>query len=93
MRKSSVTYKKELDECRTKLESLESHIKDKLIKMIEKFPDAIVVEKGIDKFKAKYVTKTWIDGLSVDTMLKYIEAIEKHNKKSEPYVQATLEYD
>lgn len=90
MRKTSDTYKKELHDCRTKLDSLESRIKDKLLKMIEQFPDAIVVEKGLDKFKAKYVTKTWIDGLSTDTMLEYIKSIEEHNKKKEPYVHTSM---
>jgi hypothetical protein len=92
MRKTSNDYRKELDNARKKIDSLESRIKDKLIKMIEKFPDAIVVEKGIDKFKAKYVTKTWIDGLTTDTMIDYIQAIEEHNANTEPYVQTTI-YD
>ena len=83
---------RELKSQRQSVESTESHIKDRLINMINKFPDAIVVEKGIDKFKAKYVTKAWIDGLSPDTMIEYIRAIEEHNAKKEGVRQLTLQH-
>jgi len=90
MRKTSKDYRNELDKSHTTLESLEAHIKSRLITMIEQFPEAIVLEKGIDKFKAKYVTKQWIEGLSVDTMISYISSIEAHNANLEPYVQAVM---
>ena len=92
MRKTSEDYMRELKSQRQSVESTESHIKDRLINMINKFPDAIVVEKGIDKFKAKYVTKAWIDGLSPDTMIEYIRAIEEHNAKKEGVQQLTLQH-
>jgi len=92
MRKTSKDYRKELDNARNKIETLEAYIKIRLMSMIELNPDAVVVEKGIDKFKAKYVTKTWIDGLTTDTMIEYIRAIEEHNAKLEPYVQVSM-YD
>lgn len=90
MRKTSDDYKKELTSQRQSVVSTEAHIKDRLIHLIEKFPDAIVVEKGIDKFKAKYVTKSWIDGLSPDTMIEYIRSIEQHNAKENPVRQLTI---
>ena len=92
MRKTSEDYSKELKNRREGLLSTEAHIKDKLIKMIDKFPDAIVMEKGIDKFKAKYVTKAWIDGLSPDTMIAYIRSMENHNAKAEGIRQLTLQH-
>ena len=90
MRKTSKDYRQELENSRRSVESLESQIKSRLITMIEQNPDAIVVEKGIDKFKAKYVTTSWIDGLSVDTMISYISRIEEHNAKLEPHVQMSM---
>ena len=92
MRKTSEDYKKELKNQRESVLSTEAHIKDRLIKMINKFPEAIVMEKGIDKFKAKYVTKVWIDGLSSDTMIEYIRSIEDHNTKVEGVQQLTLQH-
>lgn len=92
MRKTSEDYKKDLMKLRQSLESTEAHVKARLIHLVEKFPDAIVMEKGIDKFKAKSVTKTWIDGLSVDTQLDYIRAIEQHSAQLEPHRQITI-YD
>ena len=92
MRKTSEDYSKELKTRRESVLSTEAHIKDRLIKMINKFPDAIVMEKGIDKFKAKYITKAWIDGLSPDTMINYIRSIEEHNAKTEGVQQLTLQH-
>jgi len=90
MRRSSKDLKSELESLREKQLSLESHIKARLIHLVEHNPDAIVLEKGSDRFKAKCVTKQWIEGLSTDTILEYIGAIERHNAKLEPYVQASM---
>jgi len=92
MRKTSSDYLKELKGLRLGLESTEAHIKARLIYLINKFPDAIVVKKGIDQFKAKYVTKPWIDGLSSETQIQYIRAIEEHSANIEKVRQVTI-YD
>ena len=92
MRKTSKDYRKELSGLKKSVESTEAHIKVRLIHLIEKFPDAIVVEKGIDKFKAKYITKSWLDRLSIETQLDYIESIEKHTASLEKHRQVTF-YD
>ncbi|MHA1168989.1 MAG: hypothetical protein ACTSRU_14265 [Candidatus Hodarchaeales archaeon] len=92
MRKTSEDYKKELKSQRQSVLSTEAHIKDRLFHLIQKFPDAIVVEKGIDKFKAKYITKTWVNGLSTDTMIEYIRSIEEHNAKESRVRQLTLQH-
>lgn len=90
MRKTSNDYRKELTQARANLESIEAHIKSRLIEMTERFPDAIVEVRGEDKFKAKCVTKSWLDDLSIDTMLNYIAAIENHNASLEIVRQATI---
>jgi len=92
MRKTSSDYSRDLRTLRQSLESTEEHIKSRLVQMIEKFPDAIVVNRGVDKFKAKYITKEWIDRLSVDTMIEYIRSIEEHNAKEQNVRQITI-YD
>lgn len=90
MRKTSNDYRKELNTARTKVESLEAHIKARLITLVEQNPDAIVLVKGEDKFKAKCVSKQWLEVLPVDTMIEYIRAIEEHNMQLEPYVQVSM---
>jgi len=90
MRKTSNDYRKDLNGFKKSVESTESHIKTRLIHLIEKFPDAIVVTKGIDQFKAKCVTKSWIDGLSVETQLDYILAIEEHTTSLEKHRQVSM---
>ena len=90
MRKTSVDYRKELTNARTKMESLESQVKSRLVTMVEQNPEAIIKESGEDKFKAKCVTKSYIEQLDTNTMVEFIEAIEKHNAKLEPYVQAEM---
>ncbi len=90
MRKSSRDYRKELLGFRKSVESTEAHIKARLIHLVEKFPDAIVVKKGVDQFKAKYITKAWIDGLSIETQLDYIEAIEEHTASLEKHRQISM---
>ena len=90
MRKTSNDYREELDKARTKVESLESRIKSRLVTMVEQNPDAIIKESGEDKFKAKCVNGSYIDQLSTDTMIEFIRAIEEHNTKLEPYVQMSM---
>jgi len=92
MRKTANDYQKELKDLRKRVESTEAHIKARLIHLVEKFPDAIILKKGIDEFKAKCVTKSWIDGLPVDTQLNYIRSIEEHTAKLETHRQVTI-YD
>jgi len=89
MRKSSSDYQKELNELRKGVKSIKAHIKARLIYLIETFPDAIVVKKGIDEFKAKYITKPWLD---VDTQISYIKAIEIYTESLEPFHQISM-YD
>ena len=92
MRKTSNDYRKELSQARTTLDSVEAHIKSRLMTMVESFPDAIIEERGEDKIKAKGVTKIWLENVSVDMMINYIEAIEKHNASLEKVRQVTI-YD
>jgi len=92
MRKTSNDYRRELTQAQTTLESVEAHIKSRLMELTERFPDAIVEQRGDDKFKAKCVTKSWLENLSMDMMLNYISAIEEHNAKQEKVQQIKL-YD
>ena len=92
MRKTSKEYKTELESLRLRQEVIENRIKVRLVEMVEQNPDAIILERGEDKFKAKCVTKSWVEGLSTDTMIEFISAIEKHNSQLEPYVQVSM-YD
>jgi len=90
MRKTSKDYTKELESLRSQQRALESRIKDRLVKMVEQHPDAIIKESGEDKFKAKCVTRSYIEQLDTDTMVKFIRTIEEQNAKAEPYVQLTI---
>lgn len=92
MRKTSNDYRKYLSQARTNLESIEAHIKSRLMEMVETFPEAIIEVRGEDKLKAKCVSKTWVDNLSIDKMIDHIEAIEKHNESLEKVRQITI-YD
>ena len=90
MRKTSNDYRKELNGFKMGIESTEAHIKARLIHLIEMFPEAIVVKRGLDHFKAKYITKQWIDELSVESQLNYIEAIEEHTASLEKHHQVSM---
>jgi len=92
MRKTSKDYRKELDNARIQVESLEARVKIRLMRMVEDNPDVVIKESGEDKFKAKCVTKTYIEQLSTDTMIDFIRRIEEHNAQLEPYVQVSM-YD
>ena len=92
MRKTSKDYRKELDNARNKVDTLEAHVKIRLMNMVEQNPDAVIKESGEDKFKARCVTKTYIEQLSTDTMIEFISRIEEHNAQLEPYVQVSM-YD
>ena len=80
MNKTSKDYRKELTNHRNKIKSLESRIKDRLIKMIELFPDAVIYET----FTCRNVTKEWLDNLDTDRMLNAMRTIEDYNAQFHP---------
>ena len=90
MRKTSKDYRKELDNARNKVETLEARVKVRLMSMVEQNPDAVIKESGEDKFKARCVTSSYIDQLDTDTMIEFIRRIEEHNAQLEPYVQMRM---
>ena len=87
MRKTSTEYTKELKDLRTRTSALESRIKDRLLRMVESFPEAIVDKKDGVEMKARSITTTWLDTLPTEDQLKYISAIEQHNLKQEKVQQ------
>lgn len=92
MRKTSSDYRKELLELQKKTESVESHIKDKLLTMSERFPDAIIKTTNNYEIKAKSVTKAWVNFVTTEELLDTIHAIEMYNADKERIVQMTI-YD
>jgi hypothetical protein len=90
MRKTSEDYRKDLSNARNKLETVEARVKVRLMSMVEQNPDAVIKESGEDKFKARCVTKSYIDQLSTDTMIEFIRRIEEHNANLEPYIQMSM---
>ena len=90
MRKTSNDYRKELSGFRKSVESTEAHIKSRLLELVEKFPDAIVGMKGLDMFKARCLSKTWVDRMSIETQLDHIESIENHTASLEKHHQVSM---
>jgi len=90
MNKTSKDYQKELREGRMKLDSLESRIASRFVKMINLFPDATVYHKDGNTFICRNVTKEWLDNLTTDTMLVCMRNIEEHNALNQPHVQLDL---
>jgi hypothetical protein len=90
MRKTSNDYRKELNGFKKSVESTEAHIKSRLLELSEKFPDAIVSKKGVDMFKARCLSKTWIDRMPIETQLDHIEAIEEYTASLEKHQQVTM---
>jgi len=91
-RKSGEDYQNELSVLRNSLKSLEAHIGARLVKLSTMFPQAVIVKKRVDIFRAKDMTKSWIDGLDTDTKIKYIRNIEDWLKEQEQYKQGTMEF-
>jgi len=90
MNKTSKDYQKELTEGRQRVKSLESRIQSRLVKMIDKFPDAVVYHKDGNTFNCRNVSKEWFDNLTIDTMLVCMRNIEEHNAAHQPHVQLDL---
>ena len=90
MRKTSRDYRKELNGFKKSVESTEAHVLSRLLTLIEKFPDATVMRKGYGEFKVKNVSPSWIESLSTDTQLDYIESIEEHTASLEPHYQVSM---
>ena len=90
MRKTSNDYRKELTTARNTLISIEEHIKDKLNKMVESFPNAIIMVHQEVPVKAKSLSKEWVNKLTPEEILDHITTIEEHNAKMEKVVQVSM---
>lgn len=91
-RRTSQDYKRELEEARKKVKSLEANVKSRLLRMISDFPDAVIMKRDTETFTCRNVTKEWLDDQSPDTMIECIRNIEEHNALRQPHVQLELEY-
>ena len=76
-RKTSNDYRKELKELKDGMVSLESHINERLMELCKIYPDAVILKKSVDEYKAKSLTKLWIESVAIETRISYIESIEK----------------
>jgi hypothetical protein len=70
-------YRKEMNELRKGLESLDAHLTVRLMELAKLYPDAIIIDKPVDQIMAKCLTKGWVESSSMDVRIKYIENIEK----------------
>jgi len=82
-RKTGFDYLKELTEIRRNMESLEAHVTERLMTLSRLHPEAVILKKSNDEFKAKSLNKYWVESASIETRIGYIRNIERWlNEKS-----------
>jgi hypothetical protein len=89
-RKTGKDYLKELDELDKSLASLKAHVKNRLEELIKRHPDAIVLDKGIDKILCKHITEAWLNQMSTLGAIRYILNIERWLAGKEKLKQLTI---
>jgi hypothetical protein len=92
MSRTSKDFQRELMESIAKTKSLESGIKDRLIKLIRKYPDSVFMKKGIDVFYCRQLTKELVDNMSPETMLMYMRNIEEYNLSLQSTIQLSFDF-
>jgi hypothetical protein len=91
IRKTGQDYRKEMIDLQKSLESLDVHVTERLIELAKIHPEAIIVKKSCDEYKAKCLTKNWVEGLSMESRIKYIENIEKWSAELQKVQQLKIE--
>lgn len=71
--------------------SLKAHTKSRLKDLIKRHPEAIVVNKPLNKFQCKDITQAWLDGLSTLTTIHYIQNIESWLIGKQVFRQMTID--
>ena len=84
-------YRKELKELNKSILSLKAHIEARLLELIAKYPEVVVVDKGISKFLCRHITKIWFQDLSLESKIAYIESIERWSADQQGSEQLTID--
>lgn len=90
-RRTGKDYRKELKELNESMLSLDAHVTDRLMELSKLYPDAIIIDKPIDKIKAKCLTKGWVESSSIETRIALIENIEKWSGSQQNVRQLEIE--
>jgi hypothetical protein len=97
-RKTAKVYRKELEYLERNIENLKKRISERLLELCKQNPEAPVAIKtkfdGGDTIFAKSINNAnYIQFISVDTRLNFIEVIEKYLEEQQPYKQTTIEFN
>lgn len=93
MRKTSKDYRRELKDLREKIESLESHVRDRVLKLSKEYPDAVVwLSENGDVLYGRDMIKEMVGGMAPEGLIEIIHMFEDHNASKQPYIQKTI-YD
>lgn len=90
-RMTGIDYRREWNLIQQSEKSLKAHVDSRLRELIEKYPEAVVVDKGRDKMLCKHITAKWFDSLSTYGMIGYIEKIEAWSAKTHKFKQLTID--
>jgi DNA mismatch repair protein MutH len=90
-RKTGIDYRKELNELRKSEISINAHIKNRIITLSEKYPDAVIILSPSGNIKANALTKDWLNKMPIDMRLIVLERIEKYSARIEKVEQLTID--
>jgi hypothetical protein len=88
---TGIDYRRALALIKQEQNSLTAHVDSRLRELIEKYPEAVVVDKGHgQQMFCKQITARWFDGMSTECRISYITNIEKWSEAQHPVVQAKI---
>lgn len=91
MKKTANEYKKEYAILKIKLESLKAHVADRLLNLVNRFPQTSITMKDGTIGNAKLInTYNAINLINLDTQILNIQEIETHIENLSPYKQGNL---
>jgi hypothetical protein len=76
-RKTGKDYRKEYNDIKKSEMSLSSHTVERVLELVKIYPEAIITKKSGVEIKAKSITREWLESVSMETRISYIEIIEE----------------
>lgn len=76
-----------------KLTKVNTAIRERLLTLSEKHPDAIVAQVGDTQVKAKSITTNYVHNISINECLAHIEHIENWVNDNQTYIQTKIEFN
>lgn len=97
-RKDAIDYSRKFKSLTNQIYKLDIEIRERLLFLVDKYPDAVIgnvndSDGNIIELKARNtISKTYVDRLSIEVCIKYLELIKKWIDEQCPHTQLEIKF-